>query len=112
MIRIVLAFSAAAFLVVVVAPLLGYKVDFLLNQLSQGSDTLDDPNTLVDPNSFQGYEDTSYGAPPTGGYGAPVLGARRLENTGVVGKILNRSAKGYAVNETWIKCMRVKLFQL
>ena len=104
MIRIALAFSAAAFLVVVVAPLLGYKVDFLLNQLSQSTDTLEDPNTLVDPNSFQGYEGSSYGAPPTGGYGAPatggygapVLGARRLENTGGVGKILNRSAKGYA----------------
>ena len=103
MIRIALAFSAAAYLVVVVAPLLGYKVDFLLNQLSQSTDTLEDPNTLVDPNSFQGYEGSSYGAPPpptggygaspTGGYGAPVLGARRLENTGVVGKILNRLAK-------------------
>jgi len=72
-IRIALAFSGAAFLVVVVAPFFGYKVDFLLRQLSndQSSDVIAEDPSLVDP-GFTGYDDSFGGyQEPAGLYGPP-----------------------------------------
>ena len=113
-IRIALAFSGAAFLVVVVAPFFGYKVDFLLRQLSneQSSDVIAEDPSLVDP-GFTGYDDSFGGyQEPAGLYGPPTAyaspsQARKIrDNSGRgVSKLLKRLAR-QLTRQNCLNCMR------
>ena len=77
-IRVVLAFTLATVLVVVVAPIFGYKVDLLISQINN----LSDPASASDP-AYGGYEatGTGYGSPSYVGAGVDTsyAGARGLE---------------------------------
>ena len=77
-IRVVLAFTLATVLVVVVAPIFGYKVDLLISQINN----LSDPASASDP-AYGGYEatGTGYGSPSYAGAGVDTsyAGARGLE---------------------------------
>jgi len=86
-IRVVIAFTLATVLVVVVAPIFGYKVDLLISQINSLSG---DSSQASDP-VYGGYEATGTGYGASSGYASPeetpassyaYAGARRLLEAG------------------------------
>jgi len=90
-IRITLAFTVAGILVVVVAPLFGYKIDLIVSQLNNLSSSDEAPLAETDPSvgadpTYGGYEASAgtgygtgyggYASPPATGYAAGA--ARKL----------------------------------
>ena len=91
-IRITLAFTVAAILVVVVAPIFGYKIDLLvsqINNLSQSSDPVTSPG--IDDPAYGGYAaaEQDYAGAYTG-YPVTSAGARSLLDSWNLSGVLNR----------------------